>query len=169
MSGNARTNQTRPRIRALFLEELARRGIVSDACKAAGVARPTAYGWRDAEPDFAKEWQDALEHAADTMEREAIRRAVEGVDEPVIGRVERDRDGQVCDANGNPLYIRKYSDSLLNTLLKAHKPDKYRERSETKHTYDPIDWERVPADVRDAFIAGTVKLEDVHRLVSGKR
>ena len=162
MAGKAHTDKTRQRARALFLEELTRRGIVSDAAHAAGIGRATAYQWRDADAEFAAGWTAAIEAAADTMEREAFRRAVEGVEEPVVGRVGRDQDGIVT-------YVRKYSDSLLTTLLKAHKPEKYRERNETKHTYDPIDWERVPADVRDAFIAGTVKLEDVHRLVSGKR
>ena len=30
-------------------------------------------------------------------------------------------------------YVRKYSDSLTMFLLKAHRPDKYRERSEVKN------------------------------------
>jgi hypothetical protein len=134
MAGNARTNRTARHARAQFLEELARRGIVSDACKAAGVARRTAYEWRAADTVFAAAWDEALDQAVDTMEREAHRRAVEGVEEPVIGRVERDRDGILTDEDGNPLYIRKYSDSLLTTMLKANRPEKYRERTDVHHS-----------------------------------
>lgn len=40
-----------------------------------------------------------------------------------------------------------------------------RDKVETKDATDPIDWERVPDDVRDAFIAGKVKIDDVRRIV----
>jgi len=81
------------------------------------------YVWREEDPEFAKAWDDALDEAASTLENEAWRRATEGVEEPIVGRVERDRDGVVA-------HVRKYSDSLLTTLLKAHRPEKYRERYE---------------------------------------
>jgi hypothetical protein len=32
-------------------------------------------------------------------------------------------------ANGEPLMIRRYSDSVLLALLRAHRPEKYRERA----------------------------------------
>lgn len=127
MAGNARTNQTRQRARALFLEELARRGIVSDACKAAGIARPTAYEWRDADAEFAKAWTEALEVAIERAEAEAYRRGVEGWDEPVYGRVAKDQDGEIGT-------IRRHSDAMLNLILKANKPDKYRERTDVHHS-----------------------------------
>jgi hypothetical protein len=43
-------------------------------------------------------------------------------DEPVVskGRI-------VSDKDGNPLLVKKYSDTLLVTLLKAHYPEKYKE------------------------------------------
>ncbi|HEX6293424.1 MAG TPA: hypothetical protein VFZ66_29855 [Herpetosiphonaceae bacterium] len=108
--------------------ELRKCGNVSDAVAAAGVGRSTVYEWREADPDFRQQWDDALDEAVDSLEREAWRRARDGVQEPVIGRVGRDQDGQIIGDDGNPLYIRKYSDTLMTTLLKAHRPDKYRER-----------------------------------------
>lgn len=117
------TNATRQRARDAFLAELCKRGIISDAVKVAGFDRVTFYRWREEDPEFAKAWDDALDEAASTLENEAWRRATEGVEEPIVGRVERDRDGVVA-------HVRKYSDSLLTTLLKAHRPEKYRERYE---------------------------------------
>lgn len=121
-------------MRALFIAELRKRGNVTDAAKKAGIGRSTAYEWREAEPEFAAAWDEAVEHAIDTMESEAWRRAVEGVDEPVIGRVGKDEDGIITDEQGRHVFIRKYSDGLMQTLLKAHRPEKYRERTETRHT-----------------------------------
>ena len=79
------------------------------------------YQWRAADADFAAAWDEALETAADRLEGEAWRRGVEGVDEPVFGRVAKDTDGQIG-------VIRKYSDAMLDRLLKARRPEKFRER-----------------------------------------
>lgn len=122
----ARTSRTAQRARDLFLEELARRGIVTDACQVAGIGRRTVYEWRDADPEFAQQWEDALERAIQVAEREAWRRGVEGVDEPVFGRIGKDQDGEVGT-------IRKYSDTMLTLVLKANKPEKYREKVDHEH------------------------------------
>lgn len=122
MSRRAATNATPQRMREAFLKELRRRGNVSDAARAAGVDRSTPYRWREAEPEFAAAWDEAIESVMDAMEGEAYRRAVEGVDEPVFGRIAKDTDGQIGT-------IRKYSDTLMNTLLKAHRPEKYRDKA----------------------------------------
>lgn len=106
---------------AAFLDALAESGNVSKAAAAAGVTRTTVYALRnhpDA-PDFAEAWEDALEEASDLLELEARRRAVEGVEEPVFYQ------GLECGS------VRKYSDTLLIFLLKAAKPEKYRERTST--------------------------------------
>lgn len=123
----ALTKGTRQRAREAFLDELRQRGNVRDAARVAGLARQTFYEWKGADPDFAAAWDEALDEAADTMEREAWRRAVEGVDEPVFGRVGKDQDGEVGT-------IRRYSDSLMQLLLKAHRPEKYRERQQVEHS-----------------------------------
>lgn len=128
MAGRAQTKQTRQRAREAFLTELARRGIVQDAAEFAAVGRATMYEWRAADPDFAKEWDEALEVAADRLEAEAWRRGVEGVEEPVFGRIAKDLDGEIGT-------IRKYSDTMLDRLLKARRPDKFRERHDLDVTH----------------------------------
>jgi hypothetical protein len=97
-----------------------------DACTASSVPRRTAYQWRSDVPEFAAAWEEALDEAADRMEREAFRRAVEGVEKPVFGSM-----GQGL-GSGEVGRVREYSDTLLIFLLKAAKPEKYRERSEAR-------------------------------------
>jgi len=59
---------------------------------------------------FAALWDDALEEAADWLELEALRRAMDGTEE---GRYFR---GEMIGT------ITRYSDSLLMFLLKARRP-----------------------------------------------
>lgn len=120
--GRTVTDKTRQRARDLFLAELAQRGIVQDACEAASMSRNWFYAERKSDPEFAAAWDAALEEAADRAEREAWRRAVEGVDEPVYGRIAKDTDGEIGT-------IRKYSDTILLRLLGARRPSVWRERS----------------------------------------
>lgn len=117
-----------PKKRARFLEALAERGNVSDACAAAKLPRSSAYDWRAADAAFAAAWDLALDEAADRMEAEAHRRAMEGVEEPVFGSLGHQM------GTGEVGRITKYSDTLLIFLLKAARPEKFRERVEQKHT-----------------------------------
>lgn len=127
MSGRAATDTTGQRARAKFISELAKRANVSDAAKAAAIDRTTAYRWRAAEPEFQARWDEAIETAIDAMEHEAHRRAFTGIKKPIVGRVGKDQDGVIT-------YMQEYSDSLATLLLKAHRPEKYRERQEVQHT-----------------------------------
>ncbi len=97
-----------------FLGVLAATGNVSAACRAAGISRQDAYQVRSRHPDFGERWAEALADAADSVEAEAWRRAVEGYDEPVF-------------YHGEPTghVIRRYSDGLLALLLKGLKPERY--------------------------------------------
>ena len=83
-----------------FLEKLRNSGNVRNSCKAAGIPRRTAYNWREKWATFRDEWDDALEDACDALEGEAWRRAVD-----------------------------ESSDRLLMFLLKAHRPDRFAERT----------------------------------------
>lgn len=128
-------------------------GNLTHAARAAGIHRDSHYGWLATDPVYAVEFAKAQEPAAQTLEDEAIRRAVSGVDEPVF------HGGQLCYApsdlryardqytgNGKhrrlkagailtpkpgakALSIRRYSDTLLIFLLKGAKPEKYKDRS----------------------------------------
>lgn len=105
-----------------FLKELAKRANVSAAAKAAKVDRSTPYHWRETDPEFAAAWDEAVEVAVDALEAEAWRRAATGVLEPVYQKGER--VGQ----------IRRYSDTLMVTLLKAHRREKYSEKQQLEHS-----------------------------------
>ena len=66
-----------------FFAALEKTGVVAWAAKAAGVGRRTVYDHLQADPEFGERWQEALDTAADTLEGELIRRAVEGEQVPV--------------------------------------------------------------------------------------
>lgn len=100
----------------VFLAALSQTGVVRDATAVARIDRTTAYKARANDPVFAEAWDVACEDAADAAEAEAWRRAVEGVDKPVF-------QGGLCVGT-----IREYSDGLLTLILKARRPEKYRER-----------------------------------------
>lgn len=86
-----------------FLVTLRNAGNVRAACEAAGVDRKTAYAHRKRYAEFAHAWTDAMEDALDVLEAAAIQRA------------------------------RTTSDTLLIFLLKAHRPEIYRERITIDH------------------------------------
>jgi len=94
------------------------------------VGRTTVHEWRDQDPAFAAAWDDAIDEATDALEAEARRRAVDGHEEYVIsmGQIVRDPE------TGKPLKQKKYSDALTTLLLKAHRPEKFRERYDVQQT-----------------------------------
>ena len=108
--------------RTTFLDALRQTGNVAASAQLSGRSRAAAYKARDRSPEFALLWDEALEEAIDTMELEARRRAMSGVDEPVYYQ------GQAIGA------VRKYSDVLLIFLLKAHRPAKFRDNVSMEHS-----------------------------------
>ena len=106
--------------RSLFIEALRKSGVVKHACTAAGIERSTSYKERAQSPDFAAQWDEALEDAIDDLEAEARRRAFEGVEKPVF------QGGKRVGS------VREYSDTLLLAMLRAHRPQKYREHFEIR-------------------------------------
>src|SRR5215469_15768 len=93
--------------RERFLKSLADTGNVTAAVAVAGTSRTRVYELRKTDPAFAAAWEEAEEIAADALEAEARRRAVEGTQELLVsaGKLVRDEDGQ-------PIPVRKYSDPL---------------------------------------------------------
>lgn len=82
----------------IFLASLATSGNVRLSCEKAGIARRIAYTWKEKDEEFARQWDEAIDEAVDILEAIATQRA------------------------------RTTSDTLLIFLLKAHRPEKYRER-----------------------------------------
>ena len=83
--------------REKFLAELREMPNVSRAARRTAISVRTAYDHRATFPDFAADWEDAISEGIEHLEEEAMRRGL------------------------------KDSDTLLIFLLKAHRPDKYRE------------------------------------------
>lgn len=128
-----------------FLEALRNVPVIRHACEAVGVNRSTAWRAREADEEFAKDWDDAMEEGVDRAEQEAFRRAVVGFEEPVVDkgrlayRFERHVDSEgnehyrpVLDDNGQPvpLTVRKHSDALLALYLKGRRKKVYADRTE---------------------------------------
>lgn len=89
------------RARTTFLEQLAETCNVSHSARVAGMSRNAAYSWRADDAEFERDWDEAIEQAVDKLEKVAWDRASK-------------EDGG--------------SDRMLEILLKAHRPEKYREK-----------------------------------------
>ncbi len=85
----------------------------------------------------------AEEVAADRLEAEAWRRAVEGVERPV---------GWYQGKPGG--YVKEYSDVLLIFLLKGLRPEKYRERMELKGGLARLDLRQLPDHLLERIANG---------------
>jgi hypothetical protein len=110
--------------RARFLKHLAKTCNVTASAEVAMVNRATVYRWRGEIEAFREAWDDAMEQATDALEAEARRRALEGTPEPLTCK-----DGLIYGEDGKPVMVLKFSDTLMALLLKAHRPDRFRERS----------------------------------------
>ena len=113
--------------RRLFLRAFALRGIVLEGCKAAGVSRDAVYHWRETSEWFSTLYEIAIEEAADRIEAEAIRRAVDGYDEPVLSKGMPTPGVDPISGEQRQLTVRKYSDALMALVLKGARPEKYRD------------------------------------------
>lgn len=109
-----------------FLSYLAHSGNVTASAEYAGIGRTTVYDHRERNESFRSAWKDAIEQATDLLELEARRRAADGVLEPVFYK------GRKVAA------VRKYSDTLLIFLLKAHRPEKFRDGRPAGTEDDPV-------------------------------
>jgi len=104
--------------RRIFLRVLSECGSVLEAAKACGYTSSSyMQKYRAEHEDFAEEWAHAVDAAADRLENEADRRAVEGVSEPIMYK------GAVVGFKQN------YSDALLMFRLRGLRPDMYRENA----------------------------------------
>lgn len=111
-----------PERRARFCELLAQHGNRTRAAKAVGVTMNTVRGHRKEDPAFAADMDAAFEEFYDDLEMEATRRARDGVPEPVfykgveVGEVQR------------------YSDGLMQFLLKGRRRDVFGDKSQVEMT-----------------------------------
>lgn len=115
------TNNIRGKQKQLFLEHFRVCGNVSWSAAVAGIARKTVYNWQEHDEAFAVAYKQAEIEATEFLERVAHERATQGVSHP---RNVYDRSGNLVVSET----VTEYSDRLLELLLKARAPNKYRER-----------------------------------------
>ena len=128
--------------RQAFLNTLANTGNVSKACLANDISRTNIYNARRKNKTFAEQWDQAAEIAKGLLEDEAWRRAM-GIEKAVI------KNGEpVLDKDGNPIFVKQYSDHLLTVLLNGNFPDKYRYNS------------KVDANISGDLVVKIVKFAD---------
>jgi hypothetical protein len=111
-------------------------GNVRESCRQAGISWQAVYKLRRADTSggrkFAEEWADCEAMSGELLEQEARRRGVEGVLEPVIsgGRVAMTKE-VTTNPDGSettierPLLIRRYSDRLLELLMRGWNGKRY--------------------------------------------
>lgn len=99
--------------KAEFLEVFRTTGAHYISAELVGVAGTTVFAHIRKDPAFAEAYEEAKQHFGDTVEQEAIRRAVQGWKErPVVSE-----DGTVVG------YVQKFSDSLMAMVLKRWRPE----------------------------------------------
>jgi hypothetical protein len=99
----------------LFLDAILMGANVRRASKIAGISENTAYKRRKVDAEFDQAWREAARISTELLEEEAERRAYHGVVKPILYK------GEVVAK------VREYSDTLMMFLLKARKPEMYRE------------------------------------------
>ena len=114
----ARARERREAGQTAFLTAFAEVGTVRAACLTSGVGRRTIYDWIEHDDRFARAFGEARQTAADVLEAECRRRAVEGVAEPVY------HHGAITG------YRQRCSDICLLALLRAYRPERFKHRHE---------------------------------------
>lgn len=100
------TSKRTPKRTVGLLSALSDGKSVASACRSAGIGRSTYYEWRDEDPEFAALTDAAIEDGTDALEDHA--------------------HGRATDPE-NP------SDTLTIFLLKARRPNKYRDNQTIRH------------------------------------
>lgn len=110
-----------PEKQSQFLEALRNSCNVSRSCELVGISSATAYNLKRDFPSFAEKWQEAIDYAADTLEESARNRAL-GMQEAVY------HQGVVVG------HKTVYSDAMTALLLRAHRPQKFRDNASVEMT-----------------------------------
>lgn len=138
-----------------FLHHLREMPNITRAARLICASRAAVYDIKTRNPEFSTAWDEAIEEGIDNAEAMVHYRAFQGLDKvlthrgqityqldyaainpeteqpylPHLAPLLRDGSGQLV-----PVTVKEYSDQLAIFLLKAHRPDKYRERSDVNIT-----------------------------------
>lgn len=112
------------KLRVRFFERLKFHGSISRACEEIGISRNVIKRAAQDNPHFLKRLNEAREFAfTEGLEREARRRAVEGVQKVVVSM------GRVVKHRGKPVVETTYSDGLLTMLMRGNM-EKYQQKTD---------------------------------------
>lgn len=114
-----------------FLAAFAITGNVSEAARRVGISRVHASNTRHTDEQFDRAWVEAEEIATDLLEEIAWNRARVGEPRRLV-RTKYDEQGNTSEVVVEETNV--ISNALLITLLKARRPEKYRERFEHRVT-----------------------------------
>ena len=106
----------------ILCNEIRETGSIPQSCTRIGITVRELTRLRKDSINVDENVADAVEFAADALEVEARRRAVDGVEEPVFYQ------------GDEVATVTKFSDGLLRDLLKANNPEKFRERVDLNHS-----------------------------------
>ena len=116
-------------MRAAILEGLTEGKTFKDAANDVGVPYGTLRQWRQDDPDFNMKCEQAYDEGTDVLEREAQRRAVDGMEETTIRTYTK--DGAEIEEK---TVAHRYSDTLMNIMLQGRRPHKYRQKQAVEVT-----------------------------------
>lgn len=120
------------RARLDFLRVLAATGNASKAARAVRMSLTTVRKHRAADEAFAEQWEEALGQFHCDFEESLAVRAMHGVKEPLLYQGKFVRWPEDHPEAGRIAHVVKYSDSLGPVLLKAHDPERHRDRSDVR-------------------------------------
>jgi hypothetical protein len=165
-----------------FLRAISQMPVVAVAARVARVAPTTANEWRRNHEGFADAWAEAWNLGVDALEREAHTRAMLGREKTITRTRVKRVAGEVVEEDRVETTILETSDALLLALLRAKRPDVWREKGElrvtghdggavqhevvTKRAAEPRDPDRVRALAQAALETGAPVVDVEAELVS---
>lgn len=143
----------RPRL----LEALCETPILNTACRAVGVKPMVVTRAIESDEDFRKAVNRSIEVGKGEAEDALWKRAVQGVDEPVLSKGQQVMVIDEVTGETVPLTKKVYSDSLLAFYLKAQKPEVYGDRT------------KVEIETQAVLVAPAIELEDLRSQLAKRR
>jgi len=117
--------------KAAFLAAYEVCGTIRGAIRAAQISPTSHYTWLKEDPEYAALFEEAKEAAIAMLEESARERAIRGV---VRKKFTKSGEPIIDPETGQQYTEREYSDALTIFLLKAARPEVYRERYDHNHS-----------------------------------
>jgi hypothetical protein len=167
--------EERKQAKETFLALLKEDPTVSLACDEAQISRDTAYRWKDRDQTFSKAWDAAVERTRDVARSSIYRRGIIGWEEPLVsmgqvvcemtvmqdddGKPVFDKRGKPIMLPGNPMTVRKWSDSLAALYAKANLPE-YKDKPQVNINTQLADLAEQAKNELLADLAASISHED---------